>query len=100
ENQEILQPLRDQVREAARQGTAGLVADSVASWLPWGFALSDIRGPVNLWWGDRDAIVRREDAECLAERIPGATLTILRGEGHLFPIAHWGQMLATVVTGG
>lgn len=96
EHDEILQPLREQVREAARQGTAGVVADSIASWLPWGFSLSEVALPVHLWWGDGDALVPRADTECLSDRIQGSTLTILAGEGHLFPVTHWREMLAAL----
>ena len=83
--QEILQPLREQVQAAERQGTAGVLADSIASWLPCGFSLSEVARPVHLWWGDGDALVQRADTECLADGIQGSTLTILPGEGHLFP---------------
>ena len=44
----------------------------------------------------RDPIVPRADTDCLADGIAGSTLTILPGEGHLFPVTHWRQMLAAL----
>jgi pimeloyl-ACP methyl ester carboxylesterase len=50
---------------------------------PWGFALAEIEVPVHLWYGDSDNIVPVEHGRHLAERIPGATLRVRAGEGHL-----------------
>jgi len=50
---------------------------------PWGFALSDIRVPVYLRYGDSDTIVPVEHGHHLAGRIPGAKLRVHAGEGHL-----------------
>ena len=32
----------------------------------------------------------------LSRAIPGATLTTYLGEGHLFPVDHWAEMLAVL----
>ena len=48
--------------------------------------LGDIRAPTVLVWGDRDAIVGREEQEALASAIPGSRLVILSDVGHS---PHW-----------
>jgi hypothetical protein len=45
--------------EGARQGQASLVGDWVADALPWGFELTEIGAPVDLWIGERDPAGRR-----------------------------------------
>ena len=49
-------------------------------WLP---ALSKVREPVHLCWGDADAVARVEMAHHLKANVcPGATLTLMPGVGH------------------
>ena len=40
------------IREAARQGPAGYVADHIAEGLPWSFSVSEITQPVHIWYGN------------------------------------------------
>ncbi len=54
------------VREGARQGSVGYVADWIAQSEPWGFTVADVSQVVHVWWGKRDAIVNRAEAEYLA----------------------------------
>ena len=93
---EVMAAMNTWMREGARHGSAGVVADSVVGHSRWGFAASDIRQTVHVWWGDRDRLTARYHTEYLATTIPNAILTVYEGEGHLFPIAHWGEMLAAL----
>jgi pimeloyl-ACP methyl ester carboxylesterase len=78
---EILEPMQQWMREAARQGSTGLVEDWIAEQQPWGFALSDVEHRVNVWWGEEDALVERAHTDYLASTLPRATLVTYPGEG-------------------
>lgn len=84
-------------REAARQGSAGFVGDDVAEYGPWGFMPADIQQPVRIWCGELDTNVDQRNTDYLAGAIPNASVVTFSGEGHLFPIQHWGEMLATLL---
>jgi pimeloyl-ACP methyl ester carboxylesterase len=90
---DVLEPMLTQMREGARQGTAGYVEDWIAESLPWGFSPAETTHDVQIWWGERDLLVNRECAEHFAHVIERSTLTTFAGEGHLFPISHWREML-------
>jgi len=49
----------------------------------WGFEMGSIDVPVRLWHGDADNMVPLAHAEHMAERIPGATVTVRPEESHL-----------------
>jgi pimeloyl-ACP methyl ester carboxylesterase len=85
------------IREAARQGSAGLVTDDAIALTSWGFSAANIGQPVHLWWGEDDQDTDRAGMDYLAARIPGATLVTYPGEGHLLPISRWGELLAAVL---
>jgi pimeloyl-ACP methyl ester carboxylesterase len=93
---EILEPMLAEMREAARQGSAGYVEDWIAESLPWGFSPREVSHNVHIWWGDGDLLVTRASAEHFARTIKRSTLTVLPGEGQLFPIQHWRAMLAAL----
>jgi pimeloyl-ACP methyl ester carboxylesterase len=60
----------------------GFVRDNL-SWLgPWDFDLADVAAPVDLYYGDSDAMVPAANGEWLAERLSRATLSIRPGAGH------------------
>jgi pimeloyl-ACP methyl ester carboxylesterase len=80
------------MREGARQGAAGMAFDVVAGARGDSFRFRDVRGPVNLWYGDADPI-GPEHGRWYADRLAGATLTVLPGAGHLLPIPHWAAIL-------
>ncbi len=92
-----LTAMKAMTREAARQGSTGFVADSIAIYSPWGFSPAEIRQPVLVWGGELDPEVFRAETEYLAGTIPHATL-VMYPEGHLFPLVHWGEMLATLLS--
>jgi pimeloyl-ACP methyl ester carboxylesterase len=79
--------------EGARQGQAGLVGDWVAEALPWGFRLTDIEVPVDLWLGERDPGRAPLDAPVMARRIPSCTLHADPDAGHWLLIPRWAEIL-------
>jgi pimeloyl-ACP methyl ester carboxylesterase len=95
---EILAPIKDWMREGARQGSAGFEADESAWLTPWGFSVAEVTQPTWVWRGGSDVLVGETETAYLAETIPRATRITFPGEGHLFPIDHWREMLATLLS--
>jgi pimeloyl-ACP methyl ester carboxylesterase len=83
----------DTLREAVRPGAWGYVQDVRTLARPWGFALEDIRVPVQLWHGDQDTVIPLHHGRYLAATIPGATLRICPGEAHMLMWNHLGEIL-------
>lgn len=48
--------------------------------------LSELRCPVMIVGADEDAMVAADDLRAMAERVPGATLHIVEGSGHMVPL--------------
>lgn len=92
----VAAPMRELMREGARQGTAGYVEDWIAESLPWGCSPGDVEQPTSVWWGDEDDLLPRADAETLGATIRHSTLHILTGEGHLLLITRWAEILAAL----
>jgi pimeloyl-ACP methyl ester carboxylesterase len=83
----------DTLREAVRPGAWGYVQDIRALARPWGFALEDIRVPVQLWHGDQDTVIPPHHGSYLASVIPGATLRVCPGEAHMLMWNHMAEIL-------
>ena len=83
----------DTLREALRPGVWGYVQDIRVLAKPWGFELGDISVPVQLWHGDQDAVIPLQQGRYLASVIPGATLRICPGEGHMLMWNHLPEIL-------
>jgi pimeloyl-ACP methyl ester carboxylesterase len=92
-----LEAMKTLIREAARQGPAGYVADHIAETLPWSFSLSEITQPVHIWYGESDEPWVPMSADYLVANIPDVTLVTYPGEAHLFPFDHWAEMLAAMI---
>jgi len=73
----------DDIQIGGRKNMQALCLDVTLFSRPWGFGLGDIRVPVHLWYGDADVIVPLHHGEHMAQRIPGSTLRVRPGEGHL-----------------
>jgi pimeloyl-ACP methyl ester carboxylesterase len=74
--------IRAMTAEAFRQGGRGFVHDVRLEALPWGFSLDAIAPPVDVWHGRDDTIVRCEQAQIMADAIPGVQRRFVAGEGH------------------
>jgi len=92
-----LEAMKTLIREAARQGPAGYVADHIAESLPWTFSVSEITQPVHIWYGESDDPWVPLSADYLVANIPDVTLVTYPGEAHLFPFDHWAEMLEAMV---
>jgi pimeloyl-ACP methyl ester carboxylesterase len=80
---------------AAQRG--GIVEEYRAWARPWGFALSDVSTPVDLWQGDADHLVPLEWARRLADGLPDAPLHVVGGAGHFLLLDHAPQVLGTLL---
>ena len=80
--------------ESYRQGSRGVARDYYVYGAPWGFDPGAIRAPVKIWHGDDDLFVPLSHGQRLAERIPGATLHVYEGLGHLAPMEIADDLLA------
>jgi pimeloyl-ACP methyl ester carboxylesterase len=64
-------------------GSAGLRDDNLSAIEPWGFELSSIRVPLQLWHGKHDKFVPYSHGVWLASRLPSAEIHLDPDEGHL-----------------
>jgi pimeloyl-ACP methyl ester carboxylesterase len=69
--------------EAVRAGVEGWLEDDIAFLAPWGFDLAQITVPVSVWQGSADLMVPFAHGQWLASRVPGASVHLEDGEGHL-----------------
>ncbi|HEV2369829.1 MAG TPA: alpha/beta hydrolase [Acidimicrobiales bacterium] len=69
--------------EALRTGVDGWLDDDLAFIKPWGFALGEISRPTAVWQGSEDLMVPFSHGRWLAPRIPGASVHLCHGQGHL-----------------
>ena len=83
--------------EGLRQGPWGTVQDYRLLGGPWGFSLGEISKEVNLWQGDEDRIIPLCQARWLADRLPGARLHIVPGQGHFLLRSCFRDVLSAVV---
>jgi pimeloyl-ACP methyl ester carboxylesterase len=93
----ITQVLGQMVVEAFRQGTRGAAHDWQLEARPWGFALQEIKMPVNIWHGEDDKLVSIEQARILAKAIPDARTKYCSNEGHTIFVTRLEELLSTVV---
>ncbi len=70
-------------REAVRIGVDGWLDDDLAFASPWGFSLDEISVPVMIWQGSADLMVPFAHGQWLASQLPGASVHLEEGEGHL-----------------
>ena len=68
-------------REGMKNSEEGMRDDSLAMVKPWGFELSEIRAPVQIWHGGQDRYVPVAHGVWLAAHIPHAEAHIEPGEG-------------------
>jgi pimeloyl-ACP methyl ester carboxylesterase len=74
------------VAAAAREAIGvpeGYLTDAALVFARWPFALDDVRCPVTLWYGERDANAPPRNGSWLAEQLTDASMTVLPGLGHL-----------------
>ncbi len=98
EERSVRRALRLGALGALREGTRGIRQELHTYAHPWGFELSSVRRPIRMWHGDLDATVPLAHGQMLARALPGATLTVLKGEGHFsLPVRHREMMLRALL---
>lgn len=90
----VRQTMIEWMREGARQGSIGYVADLIAKFEPWGFSPADVTQDVGVWVGQADDPLVHHAAEYFVATISQATLVTYPDTGHLLVISHWAEMLA------
>ncbi len=83
-------------KEAFRRGGAAAATDIAVTARPWGFEASTVTSPVRFFHGSDDPAVPIGISELLSREIPGATLEIYPGEGHLAIYRHAAEILRTL----
>jgi pimeloyl-ACP methyl ester carboxylesterase len=76
------------VKESMRQGVDGCLQDYRIFGSPWGFDLSEVTVPVQIWEGEEDDTGPPEYRELLLRHLPQAELSVVPGEGHLSLLQH------------
>ncbi len=85
------------LRAAAKLPKSVFARELVVLSRPWGFQISDLRIPVLLWHGRQDDYFSVEQAEAIAEIIPGCRTTIRDDWGHFFLHREWERILEDLV---
>lgn len=70
-------------RQSIQSGYYGWMDDDLAFVAPWGFDISSITKPVELWQGNDDFMVPHAHGYWLERNIPTAKLNFVPGEGHI-----------------
>jgi len=83
--------------EAMRSGTHGTALDYALLAREWGFGLSDVPLPVEVWHGEEDGLVPVRHAHRLARALPGARLVLVPGRGHFLPWLHCRSLFASLL---
>lgn len=90
--------------EGFAQGPDAFVEEALAlSARPWGFELEDVKFPVQIWHGEKDANAPIVWIRNMAQRIPNSRLTTYPGEAHYTMVKHLESILTELVpdsTGG
>jgi pimeloyl-ACP methyl ester carboxylesterase len=85
--------------EAIRQGGAGIAFDAANLWRPWGFPLTQITVPADLWHGDADNLAPAEHGRLIVGAIPGCEATFYPGEGHAEPLTRHADEIMAAMAG-
>jgi pimeloyl-ACP methyl ester carboxylesterase len=84
--------------EAIRQGADGVLQEMALYTQPWGFDLSGITLPVQLWHGTADDTVPLLHGRTLAEQLPDSAIHVIEGEGHFsLPVNHMERILQQMI---
>ena len=90
--------MRDNFREAFRQGYEGPELDLKLYTTDWGFDVSDIKARTFLWYGEDDENVSINMANYYHSYVRGSRLTVYPGEGHLISVTHAEEIFITLAS--
>jgi pimeloyl-ACP methyl ester carboxylesterase len=80
---EFAEEMAQNLRGAVRNGIAGWRDDDLAFVADWGFPVAALTGRAAIWQGDQDNMVPFAHGQWLAAHIPGASVHLEPGAGHL-----------------
>ena len=81
--------------EGYRQGIDGAALEGRLYYQPWGFELTQLQTPVDLYYGDADPMAPSGWGQYFADKLPNGRLHALKGEGHFSGLVNCiDQMLA------
>jgi len=86
------------VFDSVAQGLDGLARDLELQVEAPDVDWSAATGPVDLWYGSRDATAPPAFGEWWASTLPDATLHVFPGEGHLIALTRWAAILEALTT--
>jgi pimeloyl-ACP methyl ester carboxylesterase len=84
------------MREALRQGGAGVTDDFRLVANDWGFGLNAIQCKVFIWHGDSDSMITPSTSRYLAEHLPNHETRFIPEEGSLLIYSRWREILSQV----
>ena len=85
------------IREALRQGGAGVTRDFCVVAGDWGFTLEDIRTKVFIWHGELDSMIAPSTSRYLAARLPNSETTLIPDGGSLLFYGRWRDILQQLI---
>jgi pimeloyl-ACP methyl ester carboxylesterase len=88
--------LTSTVTEAFRQGVAGYAQDVFVQGRPWPFEPDRIVAPVHVVHGELDTLMPVAHSRHTSELIPGATLRVLPGHGHMTTVTELPAMASAL----
>ncbi len=94
---EVQAAIKEDIAEAFRAGGQGAVRDIVLLATPWGFALDEIRVPMQLWHGQRDATVPVPIGHALSAALHRCQAHFVPDAGHFLVMDYWRQILTELV---
>jgi pimeloyl-ACP methyl ester carboxylesterase len=99
EDREIVKELSTiQIREAFRHGIKGPEYDLKLYTDDWGFSLSRIKVPVDLWYAPSDKSAPLAMGKYYASRIPQSKLHLFPSGGHLCRLRHESEILSSLLS--
>jgi pimeloyl-ACP methyl ester carboxylesterase len=93
---EIAAMLKNDVAQAFRQGSKGVVSDMKILSESWGFSLDEIRLPVQIWHGTADTIVPISLARFMAKHLPQAETHFIEGAGHFMALQYTKEIFSFI----
>ncbi|WP_162958414.1 alpha/beta fold hydrolase [Nocardia yunnanensis] len=97
---ELTAKLAENLRRSFEQGSRGFATDiRLVFTRDWGFALTDVTAPVQIWHGEADGNVPADDAHRLAAALPHARIHLVPDAGHLLFVDRAADILASLALG-
>jgi len=96
---EIAEVIRESTDDLLRGGPWGGLDDELAFLRPWGFEVAEITVPVEVRYGAQDVLVPAAHGGWLADHVPGATVVVEDGQGHLSDLDRVVELTTWLVKG-